>query len=86
MPRIGVSFMGVLHVKQGLSSAPPIPAGIQSFQWNEIQQKALLNYLFQCFPFQWNCLFVYCVFVMNNKQSLFVASLPLTTTINTRNN
>ena len=38
---------------RGLSSAPPIPAGIQSFQWNEIQQKALLIYLFWCFPFRW---------------------------------
>ena len=38
----------------GLSSAPPIPAGIWSFQWNRIWQKALLIYLFECFPFWWN--------------------------------
>ena len=48
-----LSITGFRRIR-GLSSAPPIPAGIRSFRWNEIKQKALLNYLFWCFPFWWN--------------------------------
>ena len=58
-----ISLDSIMHVDfvRGLSSAPPIPAGIRSFRWNSagfrwnrIWHKALLIYLFRCFPFQGN--------------------------------
>ena len=39
---IAASSHGVLGYLRGLSSAPPIPAGIQSFRSNGIWQRALL--------------------------------------------